>query len=199
MRRWSAAVMVTALASALALASPAAATTSSQPWPSAHGGATRTGYVPNESTISSATVPSFGRVWSTPIGSSAAHPAVADARVVVGARDGTVRAFDENTGAPQWVFDGHGSISTTPAIADGAVFASVSAPIGQTPTATVYAVNEASGALLWSHPIGNPTADPAEADGTVYVPTQSAVDAYDAATGAQLWEASVASWQTVTG
>jgi outer membrane protein assembly factor BamB len=52
-----------------------------------------------------------------------AAPLIADGMVVVASEDGSVRAFDGNTGAPAWTAEFPSGLTVTPTIADGTLYA----------------------------------------------------------------------------
>jgi eukaryotic-like serine/threonine-protein kinase len=77
--------------------------------------------------------------------------------------------------------------NNSPAVVDGVVYVGSGSD-------NVYALNAATGALIWSHNIGAATAAPAVANGVVYVGTSAVTEgaegtfyALNAATGDQLW------------
>jgi outer membrane protein assembly factor BamB len=130
-----------------------------------------------------------GRIRST--------PAVAGDRVVVGSADGRVYAADATTGRLAWRFATEGAslesgefgfdrrtIQSSPAVSDGRVH------VG-TRDGTIYALDLASGGLLWtaSHGTSWINGSPAVVDGRVFAGSSDAqfVHALDARTGEELW------------
>lgn len=85
---------------------------------------------------------------------------------------------------PLWVTPVDGAAATAPVLGSGGSTLYVGTDAG-----TVYALDAASGAVLWSTPVGAAvTAPPALAAGVLYVPTgDGRVVAVDATTGASLW------------
>lgn len=98
-------------------------------------------------------------------------------------------AAEASWACPVWSTPLPGAGATPPVLGDdGAVVFTA------TDTGTVFAIDAATGAVLWSTPIGAPVeASPALADGILFVPTDTGeVVAMDASTGA-------VSWSGVTG
>lgn len=87
---------------------------------------------------------------------------------------------------PQWATPVDGTYAQSPVIdsAEETVYTGTDA-------GTVYALDAASGAIMWSAPAGaGVTESPALADGTLFVPTADGdLVAFDAATGAMMWSA----------
>jgi polyvinyl alcohol dehydrogenase (cytochrome) len=124
--------------------------------------------------------------------------------VVSGSKDGSLRAYDAETGAPVWRnevlptpitpnFAGYGLFNGAVAYADGRFYAALfemiylpgSAP---TPPEHLMAFNEVDGTTVWSDEIGVSWSHVDVADGVLYASTQDAAEfyAYDAATGTRL-------------
>jgi outer membrane protein assembly factor BamB len=79
--------------------------------------------------------------------------------------------------------DSSGSVTATPVVADGVVYA-------EDMLSNVYALSVTDGALLWEHKIGYRTPGPnglAVADGRIYGVTDESVFALDARTGNRIW------------
>jgi outer membrane protein assembly factor BamB len=181
-------------------------------------GPSHTGYNPSETTLGPDTVGQIQRLWKTTIPGTYISPAsVANGRVVVGSSSGTLYSLSATTGAPDWSAAG-GSGSSTPAIVRGRVYQLSngtvysfdawsgslrwSVPTGGSSSVTVshgvvyamgyyrvYAIDRATGAVLW-----NPAAPlfgfaPSVFGGRLYVHgTKGNVVAYDSATGTELWK-----------
>jgi len=134
-------------------------------------------------------------------------PAVANGVVYAGC-PGTILnqlcAFDEGTGMVRWQYTTAGIIFS-PAVSNGVVYIGVSLLIELQPYVvqnSVYALDAATGVLLWQSPLGvtaggtinDPLTTPAVANGVVYIgeaeytyPQQCSVSAINATTGAHLW------------
>jgi outer membrane protein assembly factor BamB len=87
---------------------------------------------------------------------------------------------------PLWVTPVDGGAATAPVLGSGGTMLYAGTDAG-----TLYALDAASGAVVWSTPVGAAvTASPALAGGVLYAPTgDGRVVAVDAATGAILWQA----------
>lgn len=110
-------------------------------------------------------------------------PAV-DARsgiVVVGTRDGVLRAF-ESGGTEAWSFQARGGFGAAPLVDDGNVYAG-------SDDGTVYALDLYTGKELWRQSIGEETgAQPVALKGILVIAThQDAVLALDARSGERKW------------
>jgi outer membrane protein assembly factor BamB len=120
-------------------------------------------------------------------------PAVIDGLVFVGSTDGTLHAIDATTGVERWTYAAGHSITGSPIVVDGVVYAAT----GQSQTLLddmLFALDERTGERLWTFPIdGALNTSPAFADGLVYVvggmasSAQPTVFAVDAMTGTQRW------------
>ena len=100
--------------------------------------------------------------------------------------DGQMRAFDAGTGASVWTtqLPGQYAFSSPPTATNGVVYTG-GAGIG----GTVYAVDESSGAVIWTNAVANgDDSSPAVTSQGVYV-SYACQQAYDftPSTGAQLW------------
>src|SRR5205823_1975526 len=133
-------------------------------------------------------------------------------------QNGTVYSLDAATGCSVWTFEARAGVRA--AISIGSLDGSARARRGRAPTSAayvadqqghVYALNAATGALLWErkvedHPLVRLTGSPLLHDGRLYVPTASyeeggkppgypcctfrgAVVALDAKTGDEIWKA----------
>jgi outer membrane protein assembly factor BamB len=104
-----------------------------------------------------------------------------DAIVVVGTRDGVLRA-SEGTGRARWAFRADGGFPAPPLVASGVVYVGSS-------DGRLYALDVATGKERWRYVAGEEVGTtPVLANGVVYVATlQDAIIAVDAATGAWKW------------
>lgn len=124
-------------------------------------------------------------LWHATVGGHivGSSPVVRDNRVYIGGDgDGTVYALDERTGAVRWRFRTHGSVDSTPAVADGVVY------IGSEDR-SLYAISAATGAEMWYYPTGGYVdSDPVVAHGKVYVGSDDdMIYAIDARTSQLAW------------
>lgn len=142
-------------------------------------------------------------------GASTDQPSVSGGRVLIGATDGSVYSLDARTGCIDWTFKASAGIRAAISVSPDGRVAYV-ADRG----ANVYAINTASGALIWKaradpHPLARITGAPLLVDGRLYVPLTSGeegaainpyyacctfrgnVTALDAASGKQIWKAYV--------
>ncbi|MEX2579608.1 MAG: PQQ-binding-like beta-propeller repeat protein [Verrucomicrobiales bacterium] len=98
-----------------------------------------------------------------------------------------VLCFDAGTGEPVWKFETEGvpsgrSSSSTPAVADGRVYAALST--------NIYCVDAESGEEIWQAPLTGrkgPASSPLVHDGRVFL-QQNHLSAFDAETGEELWQ-----------
>ncbi|HEX9158796.1 MAG TPA: PQQ-binding-like beta-propeller repeat protein [Rhizomicrobium sp.] len=111
---------------------------------------------------------------------STVSPAVANGLVYIDDNHGYFEALDATNGYGIWASQSIGSAATSAAVANGAVYACLA-------NGLLYAFNAATGAVLWSAPLGEINSSPAVADGVVYVSVASGLFALDAATGVILW------------
>lgn len=160
--------------------------------------------------ISSANVARLRRKWTFDTGGPvSASPAVATVggirTVYVGAWNGTFHAINADSGAARWsfaidpvigcTFSGSDRIASSPAVENGVVYFGAA-------NAFVYALDAATGALVWKKQLGDPCqgyeiwSSPAVFNGVVYVGVAShesapcvvgQVVALNAATGASAW------------
>jgi outer membrane protein assembly factor BamB len=130
--------------------------------------------------------------WRADIGAGAsdagqllARPVVAEGRVFTMDAEGTIRAFDADTGAPVWTFEqesADGLIGGGLAYDNGWLFATLS-------SGEVLGLDVASGALVWTQPLGVPLrAAPTVAEDRVLVLTaDNQLYALDGTTGRPVW------------
>ncbi|HEY4186137.1 MAG TPA: PQQ-binding-like beta-propeller repeat protein, partial [Polyangia bacterium] len=127
--------------------------------------------------------------WSLTLASPYAisSPAAADGVLVMGARDGVVRAFAAGTGKLLWQFATGDTVQASPAIKDGRVF--VSSLDGK-----LYALHLADGTLAWQRELGGlEYASPTVVGDSLLVPhgfPGRTLLKLDAKTGDTLWETS---------
>jgi outer membrane protein assembly factor BamB len=124
--------------------------------------------------------PSNGHVvWSSPIATTDAGPAVDGGTLVESADNGTLYAVNATSGAGLWHVAGDGGGAAVPAIANGVVYIS-----GFNDSASTFvplrARNEVTGALLWTNAssVSSGFGGPSEANGTVFLGTSSGVVAF---------------------
>ena len=100
--------------------------------------------------------------------------------------DGQLRAFDAGTGAPRWTtqLPGQYSFTSPPTAVNGVVYTGGAGSGG-----TVYAVDESSGAVLWTQSVMNgDNSSPAVSGGNVFVSYAcEQAYAFTAATGDPVW------------
>lgn len=120
-------------------------------------------------------------------------PAVVGDRVYVGSLDGNLYALDANSGAVVWEFETQGPITSSPTVADGAVYITSEEPT----EGALYKLNADVGGLMWRKSLqyqqqftggtdmaGSPTV----ANGMVFASTNlREYYAIDAATGDTRW------------
>jgi outer membrane protein assembly factor BamB len=109
-------------------------------------------------------------------------PAIADGRVYAAAVEGGVRAFDLQTGAPQWHYKSDLRLSGGPGAGEGLVVAGGL-------DGEVIALDAATGVEKWRAEVTNEViAAPAVGNGMVFVRSNDGrVTAFDAATGERRW------------
>jgi outer membrane protein assembly factor BamB len=123
-------------------------------------------------------------VWQHPVGDWAALT-YDSGRIFAVDGGGLLTAFDATTGAIDWSsqLPGQYSFSSPPTAAGGVVYDGGAGEGG-----TLYANNEATGALVWSASVANgDDSSPAVAGGDVYVTYPDNYYAFDAANGDLVW------------
>lgn len=102
---------------------------------------------------------------------------------------GTMHALDATTGFPLWVTTVGDRFNITPAVADGIVYAG-------SEDGNFYAMDSATGVILWSVEGDNSYFTPGVANGVVYVTASDSgwfLKAFDSKTGVQLWSSEIGS------
>jgi polyvinyl alcohol dehydrogenase (cytochrome) len=133
--------------------------------------------------LTAADVPRLALKWAFgfPDASSAwAQPTIFGGRLFVGSQNGTLYSLDARSGCIAWTFAAHGGVRASVTIgprADVARRGSYAAYFADQ-MGFVYAVDAASGRLLWStkvddHPLVRLTGSPVLYGGRLYVPTSS--------------------------
>jgi outer membrane protein assembly factor BamB len=149
------------------------------------------GFLPNhkasnrfENVLSTGAVGSLEEAWRTPkIARVMSIPAVVNGIVYATFGDGSIRAFDEITGAQKWSFATGGSVmETSPAVSNGIVYAGSS-------TGYLYALDAVTGAQKWRFLTANLVyCSPNVVNGIVYFGScDDKVYALNATTGALVW------------
>ena len=106
--------------------------------------------------------------------------------------DGRIHAIDPKTGAVKWSYYSRRCGWSSPALADGLVFATfiggVSERCSQLPDGAIVALSAQTGKIRWSRNIGQSESSPLVSHGIVYFgSTDGYVYAFSAATGKQRW------------
>jgi outer membrane protein assembly factor BamB len=150
------------------------------------------GFAPNhkaknryENVLSAANVTDLDEAWRTPqIGSVYCTPAIVNGIVYCAFGDGTIRAFDETTGAQKWscATGGNAGMYSSPAVSNGIVYA------GSTDS-YLYALDAVTGTLKWRYQTGGLVlSSPNVVNGIVYFGSyDSKIYALNATTGALIW------------
>ncbi len=187
-------------------ASPAAEASAPDDWP-VYGANLAGTRVASDSIITAANVAGLGHVWSVDAGGAVnATPVIAGGTVYVGSYSGTLLALDLVTGRTLWTYATGAAVPEPNLNVDLGILGSAAVAGGTVyvgdATATVHALDAASGALRWKTKTDDQTAaciwsSPVVADGTVYVGVASVANetgfrgnvvALDAETGAQKWK-----------
>ena len=118
-------------------------------------------------------------LWSYS-GGGLSSPAVANGMVYIAS--GELLALNASTGELLWSSATASALESSPAVADGVVYAGSA-------NGNVYALNASTGANVWSYFTGNTVnSSPAVANGVVYIGSGNGnVYALNASTGAKLW------------
>jgi outer membrane protein assembly factor BamB len=137
------------------------------------------------------------RRWRVETGNAVgASATVTDGTVFVGSETGDLYALDVATGETRWTFDTGWPVRRAPAVVGGRVFVGAGvSPVGALsgPIGAVYALDAASGDLLWEARVPAVDSSPTVVNGTVFVgDVDGLVHALSAASGGALWTAEVA-------
>lgn len=163
--------------------------------------------VADGSTISTANVSQLGAAWSVDLGAVVSGtPVIANGLVYLGAYNGTLFALELATGATVWTYATGAAVRESNLQIDLGILGSAAVDgdtvyIGDA-TATVHAVDTATGTARWTTKVDDQTAasiwsSPMVANGVVYVGVASIakevgfrgnIVALDAATGTQSWK-----------
>ena len=141
--------------------------------------------------------PPATRRWRAETGNAVgASATVTDGTVFVGSETGDLYALDVATGETRWTFDTGWPVRRAPTVVGGRVFVGAGvSPVGALsgPIGAVYALDAASGDLLWEARIPAVDSSPTVVNGTVFVgDSDGLVHALSAASGGSLWTAEVA-------
>ncbi len=157
-------------------------------WPSYKRDATGSGHTPED------LIPPLRVAWVRHLGgrNNVESPVVAGGRVYVGTsnittiNEAALNCFDAVSGNLLWRFPARTDVKSTPCVASGRVFFTNS--IG-----TVFALDAATGAQLWTAQLGDSTTrwemtSPTASGNLVFVGGTPAMTALDAATGGVVWQ-----------
>jgi PGF-CTERM protein len=141
--------------------------------------------------------PPATRRWRVETGNAVgASATVTDGTVFVGSETGDLYALDVATGETRWRFDTGWPVRRAPAAVGGRVFVGAGvSPVGALsgPIGAVYALDAASGDLLWEARVPAVDSSPTVVNGTVFVgDVDGRVHALSAASGGTLWTAEIA-------
>jgi outer membrane protein assembly factor BamB len=174
---------VTAVGRTSGLAAQAPLTVSTD-WAMYNFAADRNSDNPYENVLSPASASGLTTAWSVAINENSyvnSSPTIADGALYVGSSDANLHAFDASTGALLWSAPLHDVVSSSPAVANGVVFAT---------DGNLFAFDASTGSQLWEDDLSATSAysSPAVANGVVYIGGHGGkVYAFSASTGAQLW------------
>ncbi|QLH76922.1 PQQ-binding-like beta-propeller repeat protein [Halosimplex rubrum] len=156
-------------------------------WRSYGAGTRNVGWRPRAGGVQGPVEPAWTRATDGAIHLSS--PVIWNETVYVGSRDGTVYAFDADSGATEWRFETGSFVDSTPAIANGTVY------LGSGDH-SVYALDAATGDKQWTYETESFVDSPATiTDGTVYIGSDDGtVYALDAETGNEQWTYKTGNW-----
>jgi outer membrane protein assembly factor BamB len=149
-------------------------------------GITQSGANESESTLSPTTVGGLEFAWSRSVGSEGgvATPLVLGNKTIMTAGPSAVRAYSTSTGKRLWSFDVPVGVPENP------IAASSSMVFVSTRYGPLYALNTASGELLWQQDLGTVAdAGATVSNGVLYAYGSAHLYGLDAATGAIKWTA----------
>lgn len=158
-------------------------------WPQARFSPVHHGVNPLETILSPSTVGGLRQLWTAPLSGQVllGTPTVVDGTVYLGDyldTKGIVHAFDALTGTPLWSTQVEGGLEDAPAVVNGVVYVHTNAGI-------VYALTASTGSIVWSATVGHAVSPVTVVNGIVYANGFDQLVALDAATGTQLWTASL--------
>jgi uncharacterized repeat protein (TIGR01451 family) len=155
---------------------------------------------PVDTGLTTSTVGQLGLAWQAKVPGPdeyQASPTVANGIVYAGTTHGLLSAYNATTGALLWTFQANGPIYASPTIVDGiAYFGAVNEPQESQSGNYAYALNAASGAVIWAValPNGGEWAAPLVASGVAYFTmankeaSSGGLIALNALTGVKIWE-----------
>jgi len=157
-------------------------------WPLFHYDPIRSGYSPDENSVSTSTAPNFLPMWDYQTGGQIlSSPAIVNGVVYVGSNDGNIYAIDSATGTLLWSYKTGGYVLSSPAVANGMVY------IGSD-DGNLYAFNAVTGQVVWKdtvvqQPVFGIVSAPLVANGIVYATAydNGAIFAVNASNGAKIW------------
>lgn len=153
-------------------------------WPMFHLDVCHTGNNPYEHILSPSTVGSLVQDWfhhisDNPVTSS---PALVNGVVYIVTNEGTLYALNATNDATVWMkaINANGNV----AVVNGVLYVSSLTPNDR----YVYALDAATGNVIWQYEPPFTPGSPTVADGIVYVPVYTSLYALDARTGALIWQ-----------
>jgi len=94
-----------------------------------------------------------------------------------------MNCVDLATHAEAWTYSVGGKVTTTPAVRDGVVYFATAKP-----DKTLYAVDVATGSLIWSTDLAGSLSSPAVSGGRVYIGDKDErINCFDARSGSMIW------------
>ncbi len=164
----------------LACAPASALSPTQTSWPQFRGDDARLGVGPSAIPDTNETL------WSRELGEQVQGSfAVVGGRALVGCDDGRLYCLDADKGATLWTFETENAMQSTPAVDGDHVY------VGGL-DGSVYCLRLDDGSVVWSFPCGQVVSSPALWNGTVVFADQDGrACALDAATGAEVWNATL--------